>query len=839
MADTFQKVSDLALEQCDKEPIRTPGSIQPFGALVVVNKKTDKIQVVSDNCAQFLLREPSELIGNEITQLLNTECLHALFNVLGHSSIHSQKEYVYSQEFNKVVLDITIYVVADQYFLEFLPKGLMGRDSFANVKSMVGILQRSSTLDQIFQNCVKGIRELNRYDRVMLYRFLPDGSGEIVNEEKSPHVDSFLGLRFPAWDIPKQARDLYRTTLIRVVSNVKNQNVPLIAEANTNMDELDLSLAILRATSPVHLEYLANMGVVSTMTLPIVIDNQLWGLIASHHYDEVIPHPDVLSACELAGNVINLSIAQQLRNEQDELVSKASVVAKQIIKIQDPTDPAKEYGKAIFPLISSQVENDGLGIRFNDKAYGIGLLETSKVSGYLEEFPANENEIRNTSDFSTQTTNPDFFTAAGLLCFQVSQSPLIELIIARKAITQSTVWAGLPEKDIIQEGNEIRLSPRKSFDKYILQSENKSDEWSGNDITFAQNLKLALSDSFSTTLEIASQRSNLSILVHELNHRVRNILALVRSVARQTKAKTHTVDAYVGSLEKRILALSNAHDLLTKNSMSGLLLSDIARIELSPYMSEDKLAKNISGPDLQISLEATSMAALVIHELVSNAVKYGALSSKSGEVFINWVIEDDIVRLRWTEEGGPKVQKPSHKGFGLTLLENGFPYEFKSNVKLDFKEEGFEAQYEIPINMFKLKETEQKTKKTHRVKVQNILTSKKRALLVEDSYMLAAENSMLLSDLGFEQVDTAASVDAALILLDQNKYDVCLLDVNLRGELSFPIAEKLINKNVIFGFCTGYGSMEKFPDKYKTIPVFQKPIRTDELSAFINAKSPK
>ena len=839
MTDSFQKVSDQALEKCDQEPIRTPGAIQPFGSLVVVNKQTHIIEVVSENASQYLDKQASELIGKEITQLLNAECLHALFNVLGHSSINSQREYVFSQKFNNVLIDITAHVVGEQYILEFVTKGSTTKDGLAIVKSMVGILQRSTSLEEMFQNSVRGIRELNRYDRVMLYRFLPDGSGEIVNEDKSPHVNSFLGLRFPAWDIPKQARDLYRTTLIRIVSNVKNQNVPLIAEANKDTHELDLSLAILRATSPVHLEYLANMGVVSTMTLPIVIDNQLWGLIACHHYDAVEPHPDVLSACELAGNVINLSIAQQLRNDKDDLASKASLVAKQIIKIQDPTDPAKEYGEAIFSLVSSQVENDGLAIRFNDKVYGVGLLDTSKVLGYLEEFPADENEIRNTNDFSNQTSNPDYFSAAGLLCFQVSQSPLIELVIARKAITQSTVWAGLPKKDIIQEGEEIRLSPRKSFDKYILQSENKSDEWSGNDLTFLQNLKTALNDSFSTTLEIASQRNNLGILVHELNHRVRNILALVRSVAKQTKDKKQNIDTYVSNLEKRILALSNAHDLLTRNRMSGLLLFDIARIELSPYMSDDQLAKNISGPDLQISLEATSMAALVIHELVSNAVKYGALSTKQGEVFIEWAIENDIVRLNWKEQGGPKIKKPTHKGFGLTLLENGFPYEFRSNVNLEFKKEGFQAQYEIPISLFKLEETEAKRTTTHQIKIENTIQSKTRALLVEDSYILAAENSALLSDLGFKQIDTAATVDAALSLIDQNEYDVCLLDINLRGELSFPIAEKLISKNVIFGFCTGYGSIDKFPEKYRNIPIFQKPIRSDELTAFIDAKSSK
>ncbi|WP_394689604.1 HWE histidine kinase domain-containing protein [Hoeflea sp.] len=829
------RVDQNALENCDREPIHIPGTIQPFGFLIACGIGTEKMEVVSENAGHIVGREVSGLLDQPLESLLGPDLMHEIRNKLGYNSSFEQREYVGIVEFSDSTFDISLHRTDDVFLLEFLPVATSTNNALRSVQALANNLVNKSRLEDILAVAVRSVREVNRFDRVMFYRFLPDGAGEVVNEERSELADSFLGLRYPAWDIPKQARALYARTPIRVLLDIEEAPVPLISKEAAKAATLDMSLAILRGPSPIHLEYLSNMGVRGTMTLPIVVDGKLWGLIACHHNAPVTVNPDILSACELAGKVINLSINRALQNLIDSMKKEVLEVGTRIVAVQEPKDPAKEYGEVLLPVAEKMIPNDGCAVFYDGAAWGIGLLEAPAfaigVNAYAE---AQEDTIVHFDDPMDRLCNGEAQHIAGALIIKISEQPKIRLVFARRPIERTVAWAGAPDKDLTNVGNEARLSPRKSFEKYMDSSGHRSDEWTPADLLSAQSMQSSLRESFATSLELSDQRQNLGLVVHELNHRVRNILALVRSVARQSKASADDLDDFASALEHRILALSNAHDLLTRDNMQALSLTQIVRIELSPYMDEERLGKAITGKDIQVTLEAASMSALVIHELVSNAVKHGALSRPQGLVKLHISHNESEVTLDWQETGGPEVTVPDHRGFGLTLLEKGFPYEFNGTAELDFAKDGLHAVYKLPARLF-VADTEQLTPDQTIEPSTKKSVDRKRVLIVEDSYLLATEMGELLSELGSVKIDNAATPGAAINLIEKNPYDFCLLDINLRGEMSFAVAEILTEHNIPFAFCTGYGSGAQMPEKFADAKVFQKPVRRDTLEEYLKS----
>lgn len=824
-------VDNAALENCDKEPIHIPGTIQQFGCLVAGDLKTELFNIASQNCADFLGKAASDLIGTSIETLLSQENTHTLRNVLGRSSTLHQREYVGAQVFGDQILDFSAHRFKDSFRLEFSKQAKNSVDGLQAMYGVINQLQSLTSFDDIFQLSVRTVREITQFDRVMFYRFLPDGAGEVVAEDRSPVADSFLGLRYPAWDIPKQARALYVKTPIRIIRDVQEEPVALLGDTSERAATFDMSLAILRGTSPVHLEYLSNMGIRSSMTLPIVVDNELWGLIACH---DALPRTlgsEAMSVCELTGKVIGLAINQTVQQIVSRMQRETVEAGQRLVTVQEPQYPARDYGEVLLPDIDSVIENNGCALVYNDEHHASGVLCDIQVTDILVDYADQQtSEIVCLDNISERLSEHLPADIAGLLVIKISESPKIRLVFVRPAIQKAVYWAGRPDKDIKIDGHNVRLSPRKSFDKYLINSGHLSDEWTPYDLMFAKAIQRALKDGFDTSHKLSSQRENLGLMVHELNHRVRNILALVRSVAHQSRRSAEDIDDYVSGLEQRILALSNAHDLLTQDNMEGLSLRDIVMTELAPYVAADRLNDCVSIEGVHIGFQAAPMSVLLVHELVSNAVKYGALSCEGGRVQFSARIDADEVLLDWVETDGPPAIAPNARGFGLTLLEKSFPYEFGGSAELKFLESGFRAHYRLPKELFIASRTVLTSDPVSDAPTPKV-DRKNRVLIVEDSYMLATEISSYFDDLGFETVDNAATVSNALRLLDEHEYDFCLLDINLRGEMSYPVAEHLVKNKVRFAFSSGYGKAKDFPARYNDIPMFKKPIRWEHVKA--------
>jgi two-component sensor histidine kinase len=190
------------------------------------------------------------------------------------------------------------------------------------------------------------------------------------------------------------------------------------------------------------------------------------------------------------------------------------------------------------------------------------------------------------------------------------------------------------------------------------------------------------------------------LLISELDHRVKNILARVAAVARYTRQGSGSMEQFVGALDGRIQSMADAHSLLSRNRWHGVSLIDLVRGQLAPYSTERNVA--IRGPDITLSVEATQALAMVLQELVTNAVKYGALSHPHGRVSVSWdhrPCQDAAGRLAiaWRETGGPPAKAPSGSSYGTNLIRGLIPRELGGAVDLAFLPEGVRCDIEIPI----------------------------------------------------------------------------------------------------------------------------------------------
>ncbi|MEO0936369.1 MAG: GAF domain-containing protein, partial [Cyanobacteria bacterium J06641_2] len=206
-------------------------------------------------------------------------------------------------------------------------------DFYNLVRTPLSKIQKSSTLSELCNVIVTEIRKITGFDRVMIYRFDEDGAGMVIAEDPREDLDKYLGLRYPATDIPKQAKRLYELNLLRLIQNINYQPAELVPQLNPQTNEpLDMSLSVLRSVSPLHIEYLQNMGVTASMSVSLLKDKKLWGLIACHHYDSEKPVSyEIRTVCEFLGQIMSFELAAKEENEDLDYKMKLKSIQSRFI----------------------------------------------------------------------------------------------------------------------------------------------------------------------------------------------------------------------------------------------------------------------------------------------------------------------------------------------------------------------------------------------------------------------------------------------------------------------------------------------------------------------------
>ncbi len=496
----------IDLTNCDKEPIRIPGSIQPHGLLLVLQEPNLIIRQVSGNTNDFFDLQPQDILDKPLNFLVKQDDINTIKICLEQENFKSK---------NPLPIQVTIPGKSPQNFdgilhrsnkqviLELEPEEKFSNTSFSNfydlVRNAVSQLQSSSDLEGLCQTVVKEIYQITKFDRVMLYRFNPDGNGTIVAEEKGANLVPYLGLQYPASDVPTQARELYLLNWLRLIPDSTYTPAPLIPEINpVTGTPTDLSFAVLRSVSPIHVKYLSNMGVTASMSISIVRGSKLWGLVACHHYSPKYVSYDIRKVCEFLGQVLSVELVAKENNEDYEYQIQLKDIQNKVLEYMSSDENFVNGLVHHQPNILDLVNATGALICFEGKYTTVGntpsQADLEKLLEWLLENHA-QTEIFVTNCLSKYYPEAEQFqeVASGLLAIPISKIPKNYMVWFRPEEKTTVKWAGNPNKpvEIAADGSNY-LTPRASFEMWKEIIQGRSVRWKQCEIDAALTLKEAI-----------------------------------------------------------------------------------------------------------------------------------------------------------------------------------------------------------------------------------------------------------------------------------------------------------------------------------------------------------
>ncbi len=835
------------LTNCDREPIHILGTIQPIGFLIALT--ADWIVARSSaNLPEYLNLYPEQIVGHPLADLLPAPVIHDLRNRTAMLRSPDAIERLFDVELTPDAgrFDIAIHMSGGQIVIEGeRSSGEIG-DVTGMVRSMIARLDQCGDMLSFFREGARQVRALTGYDRVMVYRFAADGSGEVVAEACKPGIGRFLGLHYPASDIPTQARVLYTRNLLRVIADVDATPVPIVPELDEKGEPLDMSLSLLRSVSPIHIEYLRNMGVDASMSISILVDGKLWGLFACHHYSPRCPSFERRSISELFAQMFSMRLESRERQQTVEFERRARDISDQLLGAVASDETLLRDPDWLADILTNAIPADGVGVWLNGSYAFSGITPpTDDFRRIIRALNATAaGKVFATDHIGSLIVDAEPFagTAAGLLAIPISRSPRDYVVLFRSEMVRSIRWAGDPHKPVEYGPNGPRLTPRESFEEWKELVRGRSRPFTASELRVAETLRatlievvLRLADEASAERQRSGARQEL--LIAELNHRVRNILGLIRGLIRQAQPEEEAVRDFVRVVDGRIHALARAHNQITEDHWGPAWLQALIDAEAAAFTEEgDRILSE--GEPVMLNPQAYSTMALILHELVTNSTKYGALSVPGGTVKLNWTCNarGDLL-LHWRDINGPLVKPPSRKGFGTTIIERSVPYDLGGEAAMRYAEGGFEADFCIPArHVSKPRDGGAprihfpRAPHGHREEPPTDLLKGQRLLLVEDSLIIALDAEDIATRLGATDVMTAASVDAALDLIAASPPSVAILDINLGSTTSFAIADALLEREIPFMFATGYGEQAQFPDQHRGRPVVQKPYTLENLA---------
>src|SRR6266566_4148070 len=329
------------------------------------------------------------------------------------------------------------------------------------------------------------------------------------------------------------------------------------------------------------------------------------------------------------------------------------------------------------------------------------------------------------------------------------------------------------------------------------------------------------------------------LLAREVDHRARNALALVQSIVRLTRADT--IKSYIAAVDGRIGALARAHTLLAQSRWQGADLARLIDEELAPYRADAPERVTAAGPDASLEPRTAQTLALALHELCTNAAKYGSLSVMSGRVEVNWELQPRSLLLRWTESGGPPPQPPAAPGFGIRLISASVERQLAGEAVFHWRPEGLYCTLRVPrrdqIDALSHRPGAHARVSEERLDLPLQIDTGNRVLLVEDEILVAMMMKDILTELGFSVIGPFSRLAEAMVAAVHDNIDAGIIDVNLGGEFVYPVADVLAARNIPFVFITGYG-VESIDSRFDYVPIVKKPVQRQVLQKiFVPAES--
>lgn len=650
------------LTNCDREPIHIPGQVQSHGFMVVVDDH-NYIQALSENAATFIHGLSLEWIGRpvrDISPFTSGNVTSGSIEIfIDSAKAHKRfgSENPFEIELNGKKYNLIVSQSAHLYLLEFEPA--MVNYTFDIQKMLshsITELLSEVTLSDLLKVAAEQVKSIILYDRVMIYRFAEDGHGEVVAEAKEEVLEPWLGLHYPASDIPKQARELYKLNLTRLIANVHSEPSKIISMANFPQS-LDLTNSQLRAVSPIHIQYLKNMGVASSFSVSLIYRNELWGLIACHNYTPKFIDFKARESAKLIGRILSSSLAFRQDEEHHQIYDTYKTNLETLAKFLHKKENIRE-ALTMEPITLMNIVNAGgaaliyagsittLGSTPDDKQlkHLIGWLKESLSelvfsTDCLSEIYAEASQYRH--------------IASGILVSVLSKELGEYIIWFKPEKIQTITWAGNPDKPVEVNQNGItQISPRHSFEAWSQTVSGTSEHWSpfeinsGNrlkeEVMYAVNMKAAASRILNDRLLQAYEE--LDTFSYTISHDLKNPIAAIRSYA-QILERDKTLSEQGNTIIRRIAERADKMNFMIKEVLE---YTRAGRSEIQPVRinMEELIWEVIKDLDqvydtrpLNITIGETPdldgdrvMMHQVFTNLIGNAVKY---SQGSNPAFIH------------------------------------------------------------------------------------------------------------------------------------------------------------------------------------------------------------
>lgn len=694
------------LTNCEFEPIHIPGSIQPHGFLIGINCNSWKIDFCSGNLFNYLEIDYKQILNTEFKTSFG-ELQEALVKEYISKNLLLSSSPLRLNLFGKDFL-CTIHKSDNIYILEGEPTSENKKisDVYDQTSQFLSYMNETHTLKELCDMVVKGTREITGYDRVMVYCFDKDYNGEVFAESVRDDLEPFFGLHYPHTDIPPQARDLYMQNLLRLIVDIDYKPVPIYTVDDGNdTKNLNLSLSILRSTSPMHVQYLHNMGVGATLTISLIHKKKLWGLIACHHYSPKNLTPEIRLAAQLQGHFITSQIDIRQSNEEYEISRKSNLALEKINAVELP---AKESSFEILvqkPELLELCNASGVTIIINGNIYKNGLLPSDSDILILSEW------------LSKHTGNTQFFTdklidiipenllencdnASGVIYHSLGIDNNNCIIWYRPETLTEVNWAGDPTKAIVKDKNG--LSPRNSFKLWREIIKCQSNVWLDPELNAAANYAHAIQKQLNLILMTQEEEKyrKLSEVLKETNSELENINWISTHDLQEPLRKIQLISSRILGKEDEQISENVANSLQRMNNSANrmqTLLVDIMKYTKIQHIDESFLHVNLKDVLKEVLADLQELT----HE--KNAIiEIYELPDIYGITFLLKQLFANLVQNSLKYSFPDKAPKVTISSLGRkTLIDSNNPSEIFETVQFSDNGIGFEQKFSENIfNIF-------------------------------------------------------------------------------------------------------------------------------------------
>ena len=628
------------LTNCEHEPIHIPGKIQPHGFLLGIT--TDwKVDFCTENIAVYFDLSHTQVLGKDFATVFGSIAQEEILAYIKGDEI--QDAFPLEIEILGKLFQINIHKSGGVFVLEaelLFPDREKLADAYKQTIQFVSQMNRTKSLKDLCALVAQGTREITGYDRVMIYRFDEQYNGEVFAEDCREDLEPFLGLHYPHTDIPAQARELYIRNQLRLIVDINYEPVPIYTVDDKEGKNLDLSLSILRSTSPIHVEYLKNIGVGATLTISLIHHDKLWGLIACHHYSPKNISPEIRLAAKLQGQFITSQI--DIRQSNDEYINAQKIILalEQLTALE--LSIARESLEKIIeaPQLLEIANASGVSIVSRNKIYKKGVAPSEEnILSLIEKITSkNVTEIFSTNKiidhFPEFTENSN---VAGIIYHSLGSDG--HIIWYRPETISEINWGGDPKKSIILDSKG--LHPRNSFNIWKQIVKNQSIPWKQYEINAAAQYAHTLHNQLILIMlseEEEKYRSQSEIL-KETNSELENINWISTHDLQEPLRKIQLITSKMLT-ELDVIStesISNSLQRVSKsaNRMSGLLedILKYTRIKNTrDKLQEVDLNKILKSTIKEMHESIKESGALIEHE---NLPEVHAIGFLMHQLFIN------------------------------------------------------------------------------------------------------------------------------------------------------------------------------------------------------------